>query len=387
MRKVLMFLVLVAAGLGTAAAQDTEVPGEKHSVMTNKFWANWFVSGGFDFNAAYSSQEKCPNKNPFSSDRGTFGFDVAVGKWFTPGIGLRTKFQGVWAKQVNTGNLHPSYKYWNLHEDVMFNLTNLLGGYDESRLWNFIPYVGLGVVRNMSRGGRAYNVSYNVGLLNNFRINNHLNVFLDIFALAAKGNMDGALNDGWNGYRRLEARHYDKIVGLSVGVTYNIGKSTWKKAPNVEALIAMNQEQMNALNAELESQREENERLQQMLDAKIPGGPEKTSVIEKIRIMPLSVFFDIGSSRIASRKDLVNVKELVEMVREEDRKIVVTGYADRKTGGEAYNRKLSEKRAQAIVEELVKMGITRERIVVETKGGVDTISPFSYNRRVTIHLQ
>lgn len=28
MRKVLMFLVLVAAGLGTAAAQDTEVPGE-----------------------------------------------------------------------------------------------------------------------------------------------------------------------------------------------------------------------------------------------------------------------------------------------------------------------------------------------------------------------
>ena len=149
----------------------------------------------------------------------------------------------------------------------------------------------------------------------------------------------------------------------------------------------MNQEQMNALNAELESQREENERLQQMLDAKIPGGPEKISVIEKIRIMPLSVFFDIGSSRIASRKDLVNVKELVEMVREEDRKIVVTGYADRKTGGEAYNRKLSEKRAQAIVEELVKMGITRERIVVEAKGGVDTISPFSYNRRVTIHLQ
>lgn len=61
--------------------------------------------------------------------------------------------------------------------------------------------------------------------------------------------------------------------------------------------------------------------------------------------MPLSVFFDIGSSRIASRKDLVNVKELVEMVREEDRKIVVTGYADRKTGGEAYNRKLSEKKS------------------------------------------
>ena len=89
-------LLLAFAGLTTAAvAQDTEIPRSKYSVATNSFWANWYVSAGLDFNAAYTSQENCSNKNPFSVDRGTFGFDVAVGKWFTPSIGLRTKFQGL----------------------------------------------------------------------------------------------------------------------------------------------------------------------------------------------------------------------------------------------------------------------------------------------------
>lgn len=264
-------LLLAFAGLTTTAAmaQDTEVPRSKYSVATNSFWANWYVSAGLDFNAAYTSQENCSNKNPFSVDRGTFGFDVAVGKWFTPGIGLRTKFQGLWAKQVNTRTNHPSYKFWNLHEDVTFNLSNLFFGYNEKRVWNFIPYVGIGLGRNMSEND--YAITYNAGLLNNFRVSKHFTIFLDAYITAVEGAFDHAKSDPWRSYGIGAQRYWDKLVGLSVGVTYNLGKCTWEKTPDVDALMAMNREQMDALNASLKEQQDENARLRDMLSKQKPA--------------------------------------------------------------------------------------------------------------------
>jgi outer membrane protein OmpA-like peptidoglycan-associated protein len=116
----------------------------------------------------------------------------------------------------------------------------------------------------------------------------------------------------------------------------------------------------------------------------------ETKIIEKtveVVATAQSVFFNIGSSRIASRKDLVNVKEVAEYAKANGKTIVVTGYADSKTGSASFNQKLSEKRANAVAEELVKMGVDRNNIVVEAKGGVDMIAPFSYNRRVTVKVQ
>lgn len=380
-----MFLLLAFTGLATTSvmAQDTEIPRSKYSVATNSFWANWYVSAGLDFNAAYTSQENCSNKNPFSVDRGTFGFNVAVGKWFTPGIGLRTKFQGVWAKQVNSRTNHPSYKYWNLHEDVTFNLSNLIFGYNEKRVWNFIPYVGIGVVRNMSANN--YDISYNAGLLNNFRISKHFNVFLDAYIMAAEGSFDAGQPDAWASHKKSAQNHWDKLVGLSVGVTYNLGKCTWEKTPDVDALMAMNKEQMDALNASLREQQDENARLRNMLANQKPEKVVETRT--ELVSTSQSVFFNIGSSKIASRKDLVNVKEVAEYAKANNKKILVTGYADSKTGSAAFNQQLSEKRAQVVADELVKMGVNRDNIIVEGKGGVDMISPFSYNRRVTVKIQ
>lgn len=377
-------LLLAFAGFTTAAmAQDTEIPRSKYSVATNSFWANWYVSAGLDFNAAYTSQENCSNKNPFSVDRGTFGFDVAVGKWFTPSIGLRTKFQGLWAKQVNTRTNHPAYKFWNLHEDVTFNLSNMFFGYNEKRVWNFIPYVGIGVMRNMSANN--YDISYNAGLLNNFRVSKHFTVFLDAYITAVEGSFDGARYDAWGDQKKSQQRHWDKLVGLSVGVTYNLGKCTWEKTPDVDALMAMNQEQMDALNASLKEQQDENARLRDMLANQKPERVVETRT--EFVSTSQSVFFNIGSSKIASRKDLVNVKEVAEYAKANNKKILVTGYADSKTGSAAFNQQLSEKRAQVVADELVKMGVNRDNIIVEGKGGVDMISPFSYNRRVTVKVQ
>ncbi len=383
MRKLLLALAVVGCS-ATAVAQNVEVPSKKYSVATNSFWANWFVSAGANFTSSYTSQENNCNVNPFSSDRGTFGFSVAVGKWFTPGIGLRTKFDGIWAKQVNTRTDHHSYKYLNLHEDVMFNLSNLLYGYNEKRVWNFIPYVGIGWARNMSNVDNE--VSYNFGLLNNFRVSDRVQIFADLHTAFIDGGFDSAPVDPFSTYGKYSMRHYDKLVGLTVGVTYNLGTHTWEKTPDVDALMAMNKEQMDALNASLKEQQDENARLRALLAQQKPAQTIE-KVVKEVVNTPLSVFFNINSSRIASRKDLVNVKDLVEYAKANGSKIVVTGYADSKTGSAAYNQQLSQKRADVVANELVKMGVNRDNIEVVAAGGVNNISPYSYNRRVTIQVK
>ena len=144
---------------------------------------------------------------------------------------------------------------------------------------------------------------------------------------------------------------------------------------------------MDALQSSLKEQQDENARLRDLLAQQKANSNVQPEVKEQLVATSQSVFFNIGSSRIASRKDLVNVKEVAEYAKANNRKIVVTGYADSKTGSKAYNQSLSEKRAQVVANELVKMGVNRDNIVVEGKGGVDTISPFSYNRRATVKIQ
>lgn len=78
---------------------------------------------------------------------------------------------------------------------------------------------------------------------------------------------------------------------------------------------------------------------------------------------------------------------MAEYAKKNNAKIVVTGYADSKTGTAEYNKQLSEKRAEAVANELVKMGMSRENIIVKAEGGVDNIAPFSYNRRVMVKIQ
>ena len=45
------------------------------------------------------------------------------------------------------------------------------------------------------------------------------------------------------------------------------------------------------------------------------------------------------------------------------------------------------RRADTVAKELVKMGVNPDNIITEAKGGVDNLSPFSYNRRATVKIQ
>ena len=383
--------VLAFAGLSMSGFAQDATPTQQYSVATNSFWSNWFIEAGADWNAWYSGEEHGQNfaTSPFKKFRSNAGASVAVGKWFTPTIGLRTKFDFIKGKQVNTEKNHPLYTSVSAHEDVMFNLSNMFCGYNEERVWNAIVYAGFGATAKLNNGKNA-DFYYTAGWLNNFRVSKHVQLFADLSIGATEGSLDGAKNDNWASYKKTKHRHWDKNLRLDLGVTYNLGKCTWDKVPDVEGLMAMNKEQMDALNQSLKEQQDENARLRDML-ATTKNQPvvenNGTNGTSSFVGTSSSVFFNINSDKVASRKDLVNVKELAEYAKANNSKIVVTGYADSKTGSAEYNQKLSERRANTVANELVKMGVNRDNIITEAKGGVMNLSPFSYNRRATVKIQ
>ena len=391
MKKLMIALAFVGlASTTTAMAQESEVPAKKYSVATNSFWANWFVSAGVSGTSYYTSQESGVSKFPISNKRSTIGFTAAVGKWFTPSIGLRTKFDFLKGKQVNTENNHPLYTSVTAHEDVMFNLSNMFCGYNEERVWNAILYAGIGVATKLN-DGKSADIYYTAGWLNNFRVSKRVQLFADLSIGATEGSLDQGPKDNWSSFQKNKHRHWDKNLRLDLGVTYNLGKCTWDKVPDVEGLMAMNKEQMDALNQSLKEQQDENARLREMLSTTknqpVVENNTNTNGVSSFVGTSSSVFFNINSDKVASRKDLVNVKELAEYAKANNAKIVVTGYADSKTGSVAFNQKLSERRANTVANELVKMGVNRDNIITEGKGGVMNLSPFSYNRRATVKLQ
>lgn len=360
-------------------AQNADIT-EKYSVATNSFWSNWFIQGGVTWEAWYGNYEDGMgfSKNPFKAFRSNPGFSIGIGKWFTPGLGLRTKFQGVWGKSVwNDENIDTDNKYWILREDVLFNLSNLFCGYNEDRVWNFIPFIGGGLGRSCTYND--YAVGFTLGILNEFWVNKRLAINFEI---------------GWNRYESslcgMPADYGEGIMShpnhvyAEVGVTFNLGKTRWKKVPDVDAIKALSQSQIDALNAQLADEKAENERLKNELANK---KTEPTVKVEKEYVTnPVSVFFNIDKADIASKKDLVNVKNLADYSKDNDAKLIVTGYADSATGSAEYNRDLSQKRAETVADELVNMGVKRENIQIVANGGVDTLVPPSYNRRATVEL-
>ncbi|MFC2329049.1 OmpA family protein [Prevotella nigrescens] len=384
MRKILM--VLAFAGLSMVSFAQEEVPTKKYSVATNSFWSNWFVQAGIDWNAWYSGQEHGADlkASPFKDFRANPGVAVAIGKWFTPGLGLRVKVQGIWGKRVGNTNIHTSAvdngnKYWIAQGQAMFNLTNMFLGYSENRLVDIIPFVGAGVGRTMSHN--LYATGLSAGLQASFRLSKLLRVYGEAGWNRYEGDIDGF--DQYYGNRGWDS--HDNNLYVELGLQINLGKSGWEKTPDIDALNAQHQAALDALNSRLRDAEAENARLREALANQKPVETISESVKELIST-PISVFFDLNKINIASQKDLVNVRALAKYAVSNNSNLLVTGYADSATGTPKRNQWLSEQRAKTLADELVNMGIDSNKITQVGKGGVETLTPISFNRRATVQV-
>ena len=178
---------------------------------------------------------------------------------------------------------------------------------------------------------------------------------------------------------------HDNNLYAELGFNYNLGKATWNAVPDVDALMAQNQAALDALNAKLRDAENENANLRNQLKNQ-PKVETVSQSVKELITTPISVFFNLDKIDIASQKDLVNVRAIAKYAKDNDRNLLVTGYADSATGSAAHNQELSENRAKTVAEELQKMGVDASKITTVGKGGVETLSPVSFNRRATVQV-
>jgi len=383
-----LLLGLAFASISMAGLAQSDAPVKKYSVATNNFWSNWFITAGFQYGSSYSAYERehgLELGGLFKDTRRDMGASLSIGKWFTPGLGLRTKGTFFFLGHDATSNVAADgkAKILNIQEQALFNLNNLFAGYNEKRVWNIIPYAGAGFMRNVSHNVNSLGVSF--GLLNTFRLSKHIGIQLDLGYNIANYAIFGEIGPEHYGSNPAKC---DRYFDAELGLVFNLGKCTWSKTPDVEALKALSQAQIDALNAQLTDANSEVDRLNSLIkNHKCPEQKKEPVYVKEVVAAPVSVFFNLGKSKIASRKDVQNVKDLADIAKANDSKIVVTGYADSKTGSSNYNQKLSQKRAEAVAAELVKLGVKKENIECVAAGGVNTLSPVSYNRRATVAIK
>ena len=409
MKKMILFAAL-AIGAVTAQAQTSD-PTLKYSVETNSFWSNWFISAGATYNVFYTGLEKGMDGQPgmFDGSRSAVGASFAIGKWFTPGIGLRTKATGIWGRYVSpdaNGSLknksNNSYKYWTAQEQVLFNLSNLLCGYNECRVWNFIPYVGFGVTRNMTANDYAH--GWSAGLLNTFKVSKRVAVNLEVGMNLSDDRIFDAAQTTHSDYG-TSIPGFDRSFSAELGLTLNLGKTGWKKSPDVDAIKALSQQEIDALNNRLRAAEDSKARMAADKDAKIANleralaacqskpvavtsntpMPATAAVVQKkATILQPTVVFRKNISTIDASQ-YANVEMVAKYMRNHpDAKVLIQGYASIE-GDKNLNQKLSEERAESVRKALVnRYKIDAKRLSAQGFGATDSLfDDIEFNRIVT----
>ncbi len=386
-------MILALSSLTSVAfAQQSEVVvgfeeiqvQDKYRVLTNTFWDNWFFSIGGGASAMFGDNDQAGS----FGDRISPTLNFAVGKWFTPGLGLRVQYSGLQAKgftydagapyvkgtQMKDGYYKQRFDYMNLHGDVMFNLNALFGGYNQYRVYEIIPYLGAGFTHNYSSPQREA-LAVNAGIINRFRISNAIDINLELSAMGVEDKFDGEVG-GKHGF--------DGVLSATLGLTYRFPKRGFNRPiPQLisQAELAIMQEQLAQLAAN-------NQQLQNALVAaqnQPVAEVSETEVVVQSDIAPRTVFFTIGSADVTPR-EVMNLSYLADQMKQfPDATYTVNGYADSYTGTPSFNQTLSLKRAQAVVNVLVKdFGISADRLKVSADGGVDKFGQPILNRVVLV---
>jgi outer membrane protein OmpA-like peptidoglycan-associated protein len=389
----------------------------KQRVVTNMFNANWFVGaaiGGQMYDGDHNKQMKF-------MDRWSPAVDLTLGKWFTPGIGVRAgisgfKFVGVsgWTGHDPSHN-HPDeglynyegfvtnavwcncdnpriingdiygkeesgaydlfkteIKYYQLRADVMFNIRNMVKGFNPQRIYSIIPYLGVGWMQTTNIGwtlnpttgrmvgGKSHDVNATVGLLNTFRLSDPVDFTFDV-----RGNY---VNDEFD--KQIGGRWGEGSLSATIGLTYKLGKRDWDRPKtkvvtytyrdggNAELLAKI--KELEAANLSLREQLENNKQGEPTIDTKLVAAKQLTVFI--INRSDLSK---------AARVNLGFLAKVMNLQSNTSAKYVITGYADRFTGTDAINVRLSRARAQAVYNCLVnEFGVDPTRLTIEWEGGV-----------------
>ena len=380
MKKAIL-LAAMALSMAGASAQTT--------VAGSKFTDNWSftLKGG-----AVMSSKSVADNGFWDNARGIVGAELR--KQITPVFGLGV--EGEWT--INTSSW-AGYRSgnWFDHQYVgvfgAVNLMNAFAGYTGApRLFELEVVGGTGWLHayyphTSGKDGNSW--ATKVGM--NFNINlGESKAWTLAFKPAYLWNMNGNPRPNILGY---EAR-YDSNFGyleLEAGITYHFGNSNGTHhftvvRPYDQSEIDAFNAQINALRGELEASGANNAALLAQiadLQAQLDACNRRPPVVEKV-VKDLNniryVFFNCGSAYVQPNQQ-PNIAMVADQLKENtNATVTVKGYAS-KDGSAAFNRKLAERRAEAVKKELVKRyGIASDRVKAEGMGIGDLFQENSWNR-------
>ncbi len=289
--------------------------------LTGKFFDNTFigVAGGVTlYNYKHNDSQK-----PGFGDRIAPALDINLGKWITPTTGIRIGYSGMKLKAFNhltdgDDALH-KLKFMHFHGDVLFNLSNALGGYRENRFWDLVPYVGAGYARawNESKRVNSHKLAASAGLLNNFQLGHRVDLTLEGRWMATDRMFDAVHNGS----------KFDQVISATLGLTVKFGPRGGFKRPVYQAPVDVTgyENRIRTLEGEVARDRATIDRLTRELEAskRVPA-----NVVEvETKPITISTFFEIGKAHVAE-VEMANLKTMAEVIKENpDRKFNVTGYA------------------------------------------------------------
>lgn len=347
---------------------------------TNRFGDNWYIGVGGGINILL---------NDNFDVRIAPSIDANLGKWFTPTIGMRMGYQGIntqmWSDTPGLlGSVLDSDKgqylqkagYMYIHGDFMWNISNAIAGYNDTRFWNFVPYVHTGFFRSYGLDGVDFadnEIAAGAGLLHNLRLGYRLDLIIDMRATFVNGravNSSGltvlptvtaglAVDLGWPEFVRTST-----ILGA---MEIANAEKTQILETAIVALEAANAA-LEVENAGLVQQNGELANQVKSLEAKPKMDP--TAFFDNMT--PAAVYFDIGQTTL-SDKELQHLDFLARNLiatADKDTKIHVTimGTADSNTGTQKRNLHLSEARGKYVFDLLTtKYGIAKERLIVKSE--------------------
>ncbi len=367
-------LLITALFAFSMSAQEVQNVSNGTVYLKDKASDHWYIGLGGGTNLYFTKAEN--DADASIGDRLGWMGQLEVGRWNSPVWGTRLVIDGGHIKHVANVPYGPEQNWLGGHLDIMWSMTNALGGYNPDRVWNLAPYLGIGYMYGLNEDWKKPNpdgdlfkfqnqsLTYNVGLINNFQLSRSVALFLELGWRVMLETFDGSGITG--------DFEYDSMLTGTAGIKFGLGgKQDFTPAELMDYNL------INDLNSQINRLRAENENLRKRPES-CPDCPEVAPAVTESVYVPNVVFFRIDSYKI-DKGQQVSVYNTAEYLKANPNATVkIVAYADRQTGTPAYNLALSEKRAKAVADALTsEYGIDSSRISVDWKG--DTEQPYAEN--------
>ncbi|MEG1563625.1 MAG: OmpA family protein [Bacteroides sp.] len=378
MKSKIAILSLMLAGAAASVTAQT-----KEMFYSESFKDNIFVSVGV-------GGQVCVN--PDNSDYGlgkaiTPLIHVSVGKLFNPTWGVRAQVAGMWST-LNSKHLNgvgsvdgqevwykiKNKRYFTLRADAMYNLTNAIVGYNPDRLFSLSVFAGPGLTFAKTYGEKQDKmnalINGSLGLAGQFNVSKCIDINVE-----ARGEVSPSI------FGKYSSAYTDGAVSLTAGITYTFGGKNFTSCGAKVDQSGINDE-LNKYRSDLSQTQADLAAAKNALNNVKPT--VKEVVKETTVVGAHAIFFKLGKS-VIDDYGMVNIKLAAKLLKANPNlKYKVAGYADKATGNAKLNQNLSEKRAQAVYDALIKEGVSKDQLELVGFGGTADMFGKSFLNRVVL---